>query len=296
MDKDTKADFCLEIQFEKNTENPSRVFKTMSELIDTMQFLDQALISSIDSKIEPIMLLEDIESGSIKAWLATIIKRFPDEALYNLDWKPLVGQYLVKGKKFIINWCEGKTTITGPAEVTTLKENLIQLARETNIRMLPDYQEITTRELLTGIQRISENVSHLSKGDKASYCTDVDRADFNLDLYVTPENIEELLAKEITESEGEMIVKVKKPDYLGESKWECKHGKSHIDISIADKEWLTKFQNRAILVQPQDSLRGRVKIKNIYDENNELIDTQYTMVMVIEVIPAQNPDQAQMEL
>ena len=61
-----KSDFCLEIQFLKNSENPSRVFKAMSELIDTMQYLDQTLIKSIDSDIKPIMLLEDVESGSVK--------------------------------------------------------------------------------------------------------------------------------------------------------------------------------------------------------------------------------------
>ena len=46
MDNNTniKADFGIEICFEKNSENPSRVFRTMSELIDTMQFLDKALV------------------------------------------------------------------------------------------------------------------------------------------------------------------------------------------------------------------------------------------------------------
>ncbi len=293
IDKNTKADFCLEIQYEKNSENPSRVFKTMSELIETMQYLDQTLIKSIDIKIEPIMLLEDIESGSIKAWLAQLIKMIPDEAIYQLDWKPIIGQYLVKGKRFIIQWCEGKTSITSAAEVAELKSGLVTLARETNIRMLPDYQEITTRELVTGIQRISENTSHLSKKDRASYYSaDADRTDFNLDLYVTPENIRDLLAKETIKSESEMIIKVKKPDYLGESRWECKWGNRHIDVTIADKEWLEKFQNREIPVRPQDSLRGRVQIENMYDENNELVDTLYTMTMVLEVISAPNSNQS----
>lgn len=196
-----KADFALEIQFEKNSGNPSRVFRTMSELIDTMQFLDQTLIKSIDSKIEPVMLLEDIEAHSIKAWLATVVRVIPDEALYKFDWKPIVGQYLVKGKKYIINWSEGKTTITNANQVSELKEQLVTLARETNIRMLPDYQEITTKELLTGIQRISENTSHLSKTDRASYYySDAEKVDFNLDLYVTPEGIDELLSKEVINS------------------------------------------------------------------------------------------------
>jgi hypothetical protein len=71
----TKADFCLEIQFQKDSENPSRIFRAMSELIETMQFLDQALIKSIDSKIQPIMLLEDIESGSVRTWLSMTLPR-----------------------------------------------------------------------------------------------------------------------------------------------------------------------------------------------------------------------------
>lgn len=211
------ADFCLEIQFEKNSENPSRIFRALSELIETMQYLDQILISSIDSKINPIVLLEDIQSGSVRTWLAEQINRIPDDALYHMDWKPFVGQYLVKGKQFIIKWCEGKTTITSTTQVSELRGQLVTLARETNIRMLPDY--------------------------------------------------------------------------LGESKWECKFGKSPINVTIADKEWLRKFQDREILVQPQDSLRGRVQIEYIYDETNELIDTHYTMIKVIEVMPTQNGNQ-----
>jgi hypothetical protein len=287
MDKDQKVDFCLEIQYEKQSENPSRVFKTMYGLIETMQYLDQALIKSIDSKIEPVMLLEDIQIGSIKTWLASLVRRIPDDALNNLDWKPIVGQYLVEGKKFIIKWGEGKTSITNVSEISELRQQLVILAKETNIRMLPDYQEVTNRELLIGIQRIGDNNSHLSKQDKVFYSTNNEQVAFNLDLQITPEDMERLLAKETKISEGEMIVKVKKPDYLGESKWECKHGKYHIDITIADKEWLNKFQHREIIVQPQDSLRGQVRIENIYDDTSELIDTFYTMVMVLEVIPYQ---------
>ena len=288
--KDIKADFCLEIDYKKDSENPSRVFRTMSELIETCQYLDQVLIKSIDSKIEPVMLLEDVSSGSIKSWLATLLKAVPDEAIGDLDWKKAVGKYLVKAKYRIVNWCEGKTTITNVGELSGLKQELVMLARETNVRMLPDYQEITNKELLIGIQRIGENVSHLKPGDTASYIIDETEAKFNLELYITPDSIEELLSHETIKSQSQIIVKIKKPDYLGESQWECKFGKSHINLTIADKEWLTRFQNREIILQPQDSLRGMVEIENMYDESNELINTRYTMTEVIEVIhlPPQN--------
>ncbi len=54
------ADFCIEIDFKKDSESPTRVFRTMSDLIDAFHAFDIDLVKSIDSKIEPVMMLEDI--------------------------------------------------------------------------------------------------------------------------------------------------------------------------------------------------------------------------------------------
>jgi len=36
-----KADFCIEIQYRKESENPSRVFHSMSGIIDSFQEIDR---------------------------------------------------------------------------------------------------------------------------------------------------------------------------------------------------------------------------------------------------------------
>ena len=107
-----KADFCIEVSFQKESENPSRVFRSTYELIETCQFIDNSLVNVVDSNIEPILLLEDVESGSIKVWLKSLLKAIPDDSLYNIDWKPIIGQYLVRAKYYIIHFLEGKTQIT----------------------------------------------------------------------------------------------------------------------------------------------------------------------------------------
>ncbi len=89
MEKDLKADYCIEIDFEKSSKNPSRVFHTMYELIETFEFADRSLVQSIDSKIEPILMLEDIEIESIKTWLRNILTAIDDDALKNMDWRPI---------------------------------------------------------------------------------------------------------------------------------------------------------------------------------------------------------------
>ena len=125
MGNSLTADFCIAIDFEKGSEAPSRVFRALSYIIDSFHALDKDLIQSIDSKIEPIVLLEDIESGSIKTWLRYIFNELDDEALKKLDWKSIIGRYLVKAKYLIIKFLEDKTEITNRFQIEELNKNLL---------------------------------------------------------------------------------------------------------------------------------------------------------------------------
>ena len=58
-----KADFCIEIEYKKGSGNPSRVFRSMSELIDSFQEIDKTLVGSVDVNIQPILLNESLRKG-----------------------------------------------------------------------------------------------------------------------------------------------------------------------------------------------------------------------------------------
>ncbi|MEO0556751.1 MAG: hypothetical protein AAF170_01075, partial [Bacteroidota bacterium] len=92
---DRQADFYVEIKFEKDTVDPGRVFRAMAGLIESFEEMDKALIASIDSSIEPVLLLEDVETSSLRAWLAQRLKSVDDDGLKELNWKKVVGAYLV---------------------------------------------------------------------------------------------------------------------------------------------------------------------------------------------------------
>ncbi|MFC1964127.1 hypothetical protein ACFLV1_01960 [Chloroflexota bacterium] len=290
-----KADFCIEMFYKKESENPSRVFRSMSELIDTLQEIDKHLVSSIDVNIEPILLLEDIEAGSIKVWLRNLLTLIPDDAAYNLNWKPIVGQYLVKAKKAMVDFIDKKTTISNVVEVKPLEDEIYQLAEKTEVRWLPAYTRIPPKHLLEGMQKISQSLSYLSKDDKAKYVIPNEpESEFNLTFNIAPESIEDLLAKETLKTESEMILKVKKPDYLGDSMWDMRHGKGVIQVRILDKNWLEQFQSRKIDIRPGDSIRAIVEISNKYDADGELISTHYNANEILGIIPLPNHEQTNM--
>ena len=91
-----------------------------------------------------------------------------------------------------------------------------------------------------------------------------------------------------------MILKVKKPDYLGESKWDFRHGGRSFPAKVIHREWLESFQNRDVDIRPGDSVRSKVEIINRYDFDGELISTDYNILQVIEVIQLSSPKQIEM--
>lgn len=296
MPKEMKADFCIEIDFEKGTESPSRVFRAMTELIEAFQAIDTDLVQSIDAKIEPVAIIEDIEAGSIKAWLGYILRAADDDALKNLDWKPAVGRYLVKAKYFILDFIAERTSIVSRDEMKQLENELLELARETDVTHFPNYVPVQRQKLLPDINRITSAVSYLTENDKASYVTAENKLTINAQFHVVPETIEDLLTRETLESTSEMILKVKKPDYLGDSQWEVRHGTRSILMKIEDNKWLKEFQSREHDVRPGDSLRAMVKISVNYGFDNEVVATHYSITEVKDVIRFRPTGQASLPL
>ena len=287
------SEFGIEIDYKKNSENPSRVFQAMSDLIDAFQRIDKRLVEVINPKIEPIIILEDIHSGSIKAWLRIAVKSNPDDARYPKNWKPLVGQFLITGNKSLIDFIKNKSRINNILELKPLEDQIMQLAEIGNFKLLPTYSPLKPRKLLESLKDVSVSLSPLIEGDSVKYIS-LDHGDsgINIKFKLSAENIEDLMTKETTVKQGEKILKIKKADYLGESMWDFKHGQLTIQANIFDKGWLTDFQSGRIKILPGDSLRAVVGEYYRFDQNNNLIGLNYRIEKIDEIIHA--PDQPDM--
>jgi regulator of replication initiation timing len=291
MNNKGKADFCIEIDFEKGAESPSRVFRAMTELIETFQAIDKALVESIDVKIEPVVVIEDIESGSIKTWLSYALRAVDDDALKNMDWKKQVGKYLVKAKYFVLNFIEDKTEITSLEQIKDLEIKLLKSAEETDVIHFPSYAPVQRQKLLPSLTRLNKALQNLNENEKAIYISVDNSVSMNAAFNIVPEKLEELLTNETISSKAEMILKVKKPDYLSDSMWQFRHGTRIIDAKIVDITWLKLFQNREKDVRPGDSLRVIMETIIKYGFDNELVGMHYNIIEVKEIIPMQKQEQ-----
>lgn len=264
----------------------------MTNLIETCQRLDRALVQTIDVQIQPVVLLEDVETSSLRAWLRTVLDSVPDDALKSLDWKKAVGAYLVKAKYYLVDFTSKNTTVTDKRQITELSNRLLAASQETDARHIPIYSRVPETDLVLYLQELSEATAPLHEGDGVKYISSEFEASFNLAFHVSPESVEELLTKETIETPQVMILKVRKPDYLGDSMWEFRFQNRNLTAKIVDVGWLQQFQNRHVDVRPGDAIRAQVMTQVKYGFEGDVVGIRHTITRVIEVIntePHTNP-------
>lgn len=284
------ADFAILIDFKKGDGSPTRVFTAATDLIEAFQAIDKVLVRSVDSNITPLMMLEDVEAGSLKIWLRNALDSIDDQASKDLDWRPAVGKYLVRAKHIVMSWIDDDAT---PKSLPDLRKNLQKLASETEVRRLPEYSPPDPAGLIEAVQRIQSAKDTLLPEDRAFIeSSDEGRLEIDISVRIEPDQLLGMVTKEIIRKPpAQMILTVKRPDYLGTSKWDFKLGKRAVSARIEHADFLSEFQHRQQNVRPGDALKCMVAVDMRYGFDNELISETYVVTEVLEVLE-NNSDQA----
>jgi hypothetical protein len=278
--------FAIKIDFDKQRTNPSKMFLALSSLTDALESTDQTLIKTFNLSIEPITLIEDVQQGSVLVWLRNALQSVDDEAIKDLEVKKVIGSYLVKAKYIIIDFINKRLEIKSIEDIDYLNAELIDEAKATGVNNLAIYSPVNTLDLLSNIQSINDSVGLFDEFTEVNYyLPESGTIPFNKFFNISPKNIEDIATKEIISNQTRLILKIKRPDYLGEAKWEFRHGKKKIEAKISDSEWIEKFRNREINLLPGDSLEADVFCEIRYDHNDEVISEDYCITHVIAIRP-----------
>jgi hypothetical protein len=292
------ADFSFRIIFEKGQGDPRRVFDAASEMIDGFEELDEAITGSIDSKIRPLMVLEDIEGGSIRVWLSSLLKKVDDKALSDGDYKKAIGPALVEAKYATIAFLDNDKDAAAKG-ADQFRETLRGLAAKTDVRQLGDYAPIHEAKLIAALDSFQDAKRLLGPKDKL-LLEAPKRRDYEVDLKQTWNPAEVVPITESTtekDSTGEIILTIRKPDMTGDSKWLFTRGKYPVSAKIVDEEWLIKFRARKVPgFHSGDAMRCKVKFTYIFDKNGTMIDEVIEIKKVMGIIEGPGGEQIPMPL
>lgn len=237
-----EADFGVTVDFAKGEADPVKTFESMAILLEGFRKFDQLMLGALDPHLETVMVLQDVEAGSITAWVRNKLSRVDDQALKKLDWKQQVGVFVVKTKYRALEYLDQKEAENERGRLIQLRADLQKLVAEPQFRHLPMPAEISLPKLAASLDEIQEAKSLLSKADRVVVKTD-DR-EYEIDLLATkkPSDYAEEPTARTDQGRLPMILLVRKPDYLGDTLWEFKHGKNTIEAHVRDDEWLRRFR------------------------------------------------------
>jgi hypothetical protein len=151
---------------------------------------------------------------------------------------------------------------------------------------MPDYSPPFLPQLARITETVDEAKRQLLVGDRMVYADrENHEVEFNLSVHWAADELSEMGIRERVKFENmPMTLIVKKPDYLGQSQWDFRHGRLAISARIKVVQWLQRFQLREIDVRPGDALRCLVTIERRYGYDNELIDEDHTITKVDGVV------------
>jgi hypothetical protein len=284
-------EFGIEITFAPHSDAPARVFRVMTALIDSFQEIDGFLAGVIATGLKPSTLLEDIESGSLRVWLRNILDSVDDDSLKSGEWKKIVGAYLVRAKRIMVQWTERRDTVDSEAAVQELRQEILDAAAQTDVLRIPTYAPISSTEVARSIVMISSAIEPLGERDSIAYLSVETPVQFNKSLQIVPDALTDLLVKESITSETPMILMIKRPDFLGDSRWEFRHEHRVFEARIQDLEWMSEFRNGLVFLQPGDALRSLVRSIVRYGYDGEVVDSKHEIIKVVEVIHTIRPSQ-----
>lgn len=97
------------IDYEPGSTGAIELLPGAAAMVDALNRLDRVLLSSIDSALEPVSVVNDNQHSSLRLVLARVLKQVPDESIRTLEWREWIGSLLVAGKHSLLGKLEADT-------------------------------------------------------------------------------------------------------------------------------------------------------------------------------------------
>lgn len=251
------------------------VLQAAMGMIEALDRLDGVLLSSVDTSLEPVSVLNDVQHSSLKMLMARALRNTPDELIGNLDWKKWVGGLLVKGKYKLLQ----KLEADAPEIARTLQELEVDYKSPANLIGYKPPTVLEVRDALDGIAKARAALP----GQLVKVQTELGDVFIPETMVVNLDAVEAKPQQTIT-NRGTEFFKVKSPDMLGSAQWTVIRNNRSTKVDMLHQGWLDAYHRREHAVLPGDSLKCQYEETITYDANGSELERRLSIVEVLEVI------------
>lgn len=271
-----EGEIALVIAYQPGKSEALNVLAGAMRLIVALDKLDHCLLSSIDSSLEPVSILNDVQHSSLKVLLARALRKVPDEHIASMDWKKWLGALLVKGKYKLLQSVD--------ADAPQVRRVLAEL--ESDYKAAPGgllgYAPPTVADVREALDGVAQARAALP-GQRVTVQTELGDIDLVEVVQSLPAMVDQGPQQTITNT-GVEFFKVKAPDMLGASQWTVLRNNRSTKVDMLHQGWLDAYHARQHSILPGDSLKCQFEESVTYDATGNELDRKLSIVEVLEVI------------
>jgi hypothetical protein len=283
--KELFQDYEIKLDFIPGDNNPENLFIAFVNAIKYFKKIDKMLARTIANDYDISSSLIEVKSGSLRGFFRAKVE-IKETDLHvqdqDDDLENRIKNYLHNSRKKIT---QGLFDFEkdNDKSINQIIEEVKKVAGDTCISKEPFFAPPSKNEIIPIINAAQDTGESLDDKTSLFYSAENEAA---IELPRKIKMDETLLgeSRKTLPNMQRLILKIKKPDYLGDSKWEMKHGNNKLICKIEDDIWIEKFKSKKVFAFPGDSLDCNVRILNEYDSKSNLIKSEYFIVEVSNVI------------
>ncbi len=182
-----ETEFSIYIDYVRGEGNPERVFQAMHDMIWAMRDIDAAICGALAKSIEPLLLLDEIESGSLRSFLRTVLKPLDDAALHDGELLKVIGRYILNCKYAVLEWAEKDEE---NKSIVTIQNKILAEAVKTGIHKIPAYSRPNSEKIMSALGHMNDAKGRLLPKEKIAY-GDKDGKSFSLNVgnIISPDSL-----------------------------------------------------------------------------------------------------------
>ncbi|AKP25237.1 conserved hypothetical protein [Leptospira interrogans serovar Manilae] len=276
--------YPVKINYNPESDKPSRVFTSLGKTIDTFYKLDTILANSIGDKIQVKQTLDHIELGSITTWLKSLIEIPDDDSLrakkYN---EKKVKEYFDKSRNQILSKYEGDYDLESAETYQKVEREVRQIAEETGILNEFTWNSPEALRVAEVFDDLSKSFSLLNETDEVQIGEQSRKIMMPKGKVINLVQMQESLVHHKNTNDTKEKLIIKKADFLGESKWDFRVGNRRVEAKIVDENWMRLLHNREIRLTTGDSLLVILRTELGFDKNRRLVTEKHEIIKVLKL-------------
>jgi hypothetical protein len=281
QDSETRFELDYLFQESKDVFLPFRAVGTFYSLLHDF---DKNILLHIHPSLKLEYRLVNVEYGSLKTRVVQVLRGMPDELLKKPEMKTLIGILLLKGKYWLLQKLTNAATIDSKEQLDAISNVVNKEIDEIGKKAGIVTTGISSHAVLNSIDELTQETNKLPKKEAYEFKSKLGNAILRAGIKLNKPKILSELGEKIEINNTTEVIKPKKVDLLGESKWECIMDGKTREMKVEHKEWLEKYQHRQVNIQSGDSLRVKLKTTYSYNANTSKIKVTYDITEVLNII------------